>query len=124
MKIPERIRLFQRFDGELQKACRALNVSVVRRILFVNQGDLSFDFFVDVVQQVVFLLFQCFDDLIDVVDDLRAKAFAVFLPIEINQCIVIISREEDLLRFVRERISAELRSQRHIWLSRTNSAVD
>lgn len=90
----------------------------------MNQGDLSFDFFVDVVQQVVFLLFQCFDDLIDVVDDLRTKAFAVFLPIEINQCIVIISREEDLLRFVRERISAELRSQRHIWLSRTNSAVD
>ena len=104
MKIAERIRLFQSLDGELQKACRSLNVIVVGRILFVNQGDLSFDLVVDVVRQVVFLLFQCVDDLIDVFGDLRAKSFAIFLSIEINQCIVNISRGEDLLRFVPERI--------------------
>ena len=91
LKITESIRLFQSFDGELQEACRSLNVIVVRRMLFVNQGDLSFDLLVDVGQQVVFLLLQCFDDLIDVFDDLRAKAFAIFLSSEIHQCIVITS---------------------------------
>ena len=85
MEVGERIGLFQRFDRELQKAGGSLNVLVVRRILLVDQGDLPFDLFVDVIQQVNLFLLQSFDDLIDVLDDLRAKSFSMGLSIETNE---------------------------------------
>ena len=79
LKIGEWIGLFQCFDGELQEACRSLNVCIVAGILLMNQGDFPLDLFVNVGDEFLFLSFQWANELIDIFDQSLLEDFAIFL---------------------------------------------
>lgn len=79
LKIGVWIGFFERFDGELEEAGRSLNVSVVGRVLLVDERDFALDFVVDVRDELLLFRLERVNQIVDVVGEILLEDFAVLL---------------------------------------------